>query len=327
MNLPGFITRNFKLKLGCALLAVVTWAGVVYAGNPPQTRTFAVPVPQQPSSIPAGFTLINPIKDLQVRLGGTRNSLDAFQTNDLVVQVRWGVVKHGGTQSLPITITNTDPNVELLDAPTSVQANIDKLGSATVQVTVRITSSPPPGITVNGISTSPSAITVAGPQHELNGLEARVNVDLSAAKANFKAELPVYLYAANGTQLKDLEIANQITLVTVNITLSSNVTSRVVAVIPQLVGRLPGGFVLSAVRYTPLTITLSGPQDLLNAIDSVTTSPISLTGVTNTVTLSVGIEVGTQGVTPSSNVVSVTLVVNAVPTPSPNPTPSPSPSP
>ena len=33
MNIPGFISRNWKLKVGCFFIAFVTWVGVVYAGE------------------------------------------------------------------------------------------------------------------------------------------------------------------------------------------------------------------------------------------------------------------------------------------------------
>ena len=63
-RLPGWVTRNWRLKVGCAILAMITWVGVVYAGNPPETRAIAVHVPQDPSSIPAGFVLVRPVPDI-----------------------------------------------------------------------------------------------------------------------------------------------------------------------------------------------------------------------------------------------------------------------
>ena len=53
VRIPGFIRRNWKLKVLCFFIAFVTWVGVVYAGNPPETKTMSVPVPQSPANIPA----------------------------------------------------------------------------------------------------------------------------------------------------------------------------------------------------------------------------------------------------------------------------------
>ena len=328
MNLPGLVTRNFRLKVGCALLAVVTWAGVVYAGNPPETKTFSVPVPQQTTSIPAGFVLIHPIANIPVKIGGTRDAVNAFDpASNLAIMVGWSKVKSGGAQSLPIRVVNNDSKVEVVDAPTSVQANIDTLASATLPVTVVVTKNPPPGILVTETSTSPSTVSVAGPRHELNGAQARVSVDLSAAKANFQAQIKVYLYGPHGDQLSDLEFVNNQGSVTVNISLTSNFTSRLVPVLPQIVGRQSAGYVVTGVRYSPETVMLSGPQDLLNTIDSVSTSAISISGITQTLTESVPIQVPLSGVTVSATLVTVTILVAPVSTPTPPPTPTPTPAP
>lgn len=321
-NLPGFVTRNFRLKVGCALLALVTWTGVVYAGNPPQTRIKSVPVPQQKSSIPAGFRLIHKVPDLQLRLGGTRDSLDSFDPSDLDINVNWKSVKKGGVQSVPITVVNNNPKVELLDAPSAVQANIDTVTSSVATVNIAITGNPPPGILVTGQAATPSSVAVSGPQHELSGLVARVDVDLSAEKANFQAQLDVHTYDPQGNRLGDVEINPS--KVTVSITLSSSITSRIVAVEPHIVGKVSTGYVLSGVTYSPLILTLSGPQDVLNAIDSVSTSTISINGLTGNVTLSVPVQLP-AGVTASSGLISVTILVTPVAQATPTPTPTPSP--
>jgi YbbR domain-containing protein len=325
VNLPAIVTRNFRLKMGCALLALVTWAGVVYAGNPPTTQTRSIPVPQASTSIPARFVLIHKIPDVPVRLGGTRASLNAFDTSSIEITVHWNNVKRGGVQSIPISVRNTDPKVELLDAPTSVQANIDTKGSVTVPVTIVITANPPPGILIGQQSASPSSVTAIGPQHELEHLSARVNVDLSGQRANYQAVVSLYPYGAADNRLADVELSKP--AVTVTITLSSSITSRVVAVRPAITGKVSSGYVLSGVNYSPQTVTISGPQDLLNTIDAVSTSPISINGLTGNVTVSVPAQSPAAGVTVSSGLITVTLVVTPIPPPTAAPTPAPSPSP
>jgi YbbR domain-containing protein len=323
VKLPGFITRNFKLKVGCALLGLVTWAGVVYAGNPPTTSIKRVPVPQSQGSIPPGFVLIHRIPDLPLRFGGTRSSLDAFDVSTVQVSVHWKSVKRGGVQWIPITVRNTDPRVELLDAPTSVQANVDTTGSVTRPVTIVISGNPPPGILIGQESASPSTLTAFGPQHELKGLSVRVYVDLSGQRSNYQAVLSAYPYSANGTRLADVGLNKS--SVTVTITLSSSITSRVVAVRPAITGKVSSGYVLSGVNYSPQTVTITGPQDLLNTIDFVTTSPISINGLTGNDTSSVPAQSPAAGVTVSSGLITVTVVVTPVSPPTPTPSPSPSP--
>src|SRR5437870_11513666 len=140
MKVPGFVSRNWRLKVACTLLALLTWIGVVYAGNPPETRTVAVHVPQDQSLIPARFVLVHAIPDLTVRLGGSRDSLNAFNPSFVTVSVNWKAVTHAGVQAIPVSISNSDPSVELIDAPTSVQAELDSLDSVSVPVIVVTTT-------------------------------------------------------------------------------------------------------------------------------------------------------------------------------------------
>jgi len=328
MRLPAVLTRNFRLKFGCAVLAIVTWAGVVYAGNPPATRTLAVHVPQQASSIPPGYRLIGSIPDLALRVAGTRNNVNAFDASTLVIAVNWRAVTHGGVQSVPVTITKTDPNVDLLAPPTSVTVDLDRLASVSVQVVIVPSSPPPVGYRTTDMSTSPSTVSVSGPEHELHDLQARVIVDLSNQRANFAAQVNVLVFGSQGERLNDVGVDPH--QVSVSIGIASDLTSRALAVVPHIVGKVASGYVLSGITVSPLTVVLSGPQDLLNGLVSVSTSTISINGLTANDTLTVPVTVsGLSGVTATPGTVTVTLVVTALspPTPTPTPTPSPVPTP
>jgi len=324
MRIPAVLTRNFRLKLGCALLALITWAGVVYAGNPPETRVITVHVPQAASNVPAGFRLINPIPDLSLRFGGTRDHLNAFDPSSLIVTVDWHAVTRGGVQAVPVSVVKSDPNVDLLNPPTSVMANIDTLGSVSVQVGIDATP-PPAGYRTTDQLASPSQVVITGPQHELHNIQARVAVDLTQQRANFQQTLNVLVYDSQGNRLNDVSPTPK--SVAVSIGIASVLTSRAVAVEPKIVGKVASGYVLSGLVVSPPSTVISGPQDLLNGLGSVSTSPISINGFTGTVTLTVAVATGFDGVTANPGTVTVTLQVTALAAPSPTPTPTPTPTP
>ena len=74
MSIPGFIRRNWKLKVGCCVIAFFTWVGVVYAGNPPETKVVSLSVPQSTASIPPSYVLVHAVDPVQVRVGGDQNT-------------------------------------------------------------------------------------------------------------------------------------------------------------------------------------------------------------------------------------------------------------
>ena len=324
MRVPGFVSRNWRLKLACTMLALLTWIGVVYAGNPPETRTVAVHVAQDQSLIPPRFVLVHPVSDITVRIGGSRNNLDTFNTSFLTITVNWKVVTHAGVQSIPVSISNNDTSIELIDAPTSFNAELDSLDSVSVPVTI-VTTTPPQGYVIAAQSTTPDAVTIAGPHRELTGLQARVSVDLTNQKTNFvQDQAPVFVYDAHGNKLSDVGVTPPQVRILVSVAAAQ--TSRASAVVPSVVGHPASGHQLAGITVDPQTVVLAGPQDLLNALDSVSTQAISLNGVFGNITVVVPVT-PPAGVTSTPATVTVTILVSAIPTPTPSPTPSPTVSP
>ncbi len=111
--------------------------------------------------------------------------------------------------------------------------------------------------------------------------------------------------------------------VTVTILVNANITSRSVAVVPTTTGNIPSGHILAGIDFNPPIVVLSGPQNVLNAYNSVPTTQISLSGLTGNETFRVALR-PPAGITAAPSMVTVTLLVNALPTPAPTPTPTPS---
>jgi len=324
VTFPGFITRNFRLKVGCTVVALVTWVGVVYASNPPQTRMVTVPVPQQRNAIPAKFVLVHPVPDVAVRIGAARDKLNAFNPSALTVNVNWNAVTSPGVQSIPISVTSSDPNIELVDPPQSVSADLDILDSTTLAVSPIITHLPPAGYVIASQAAAPDSVTVAGPHLELSGLQAHVNIDLGNNKTNFVQVAAVLIYDSRGTRLSDLTVIPS--SVTVTILVNANITSRSVAVVPTTTGSVAAGHFLAGIDFNPPIVVLSGPQNVLNAYDSIPTTQILLSGLTGNETIRVSLR-PPAGITAAPSMVTVTLLVNALPTPAPTPTPTAGPTP
>jgi YbbR domain-containing protein len=323
MRIPGLIKRNWRLKVGSVLIAFVTWVGVVYAGNPPTTRVLSVPV-HNPQSIPSGFVLVSKLGNVDVRVGGDQNTLTALGPSALTATVDWAAATHAGTYTIPLTITKTDSRIELIDPPTKVLVDLDTLVSVSVPVTILVTNPPPVGYRPGAQQATPSTVAIDGPEHELVGVQARVTVDLSNQKANFQADLRVFAYNASGARLNNVGIDH--TEVSVSIAIEADVTSRTVAVVPRTEGNTSLGHYLVGIFCNPATVVLTGPQDLLNTLQTVTTSPIFLNGITGVYSQSVTV-LPPPGVTASQSKVIVTVEVAALPTPPPTPTPAPSPTP
>jgi YbbR domain-containing protein len=327
MLLPGFLTRNLRVKALASGVALVTWVGVVYASNPPESRTVAVQVPQDPASLPGNFLLASAIPDVQVRISGTRDHVNAFNPNSLRVSAEYKAISRAGVQQLPLHVVNNDANVSIDQVPSSVGADVDVRDSVNVPVTVVRDANPPTGYvaSLSQQTVSPDTVAVIGPQRELTGLQAQVHVNLANQKTNLQGEFKAVIYDRFGRKVNNLAVSNANVTVTINV--SSVITSRSSAVVPKVSGVLPPGRYLSAISSVPLTAVLNGPQDLLNGLDSISTVAIPLAGLTagdHVIQVKLA---PPAGVSAAPDTVSVTLTVAALPTPAPSPSPTPSASP
>ncbi len=326
MRAPALLTRNLRLKALCIIAAMVTWAGVVYAANPPETRIVTVAVPQGSELLPAGYLLANPIPSQQIRISGTRARLDAFDDHSLVVTADYRQIKATGTVAIPLHVVNLDSSVVMGDGdwPHSVTATVDVLDSKILPVTIVANPPPPFGYIVAGEAADPTTVTVTGPRQELSHgvIQARVTLDLSNQKTNLQTERPVLLFDSSNHEIHDLALLKP--TVVVSLELTSTQVSRSTAVVPKTSGQVAAGHQLVGLSVDPPTIVINGPRDLLNALDAISTAVIALDGLSGDTTVQVKIA-PPAGVTATPQIVTVHLhIVALAPAPTPAPTPQPS---
>jgi len=302
----------------------VTWIGVVYASNPPESRTVSVHVPQDQALLPAKFVLAAPISDFQVRVSGTRDAVNGFDATTLRVTVDYGHIVHTGVQQIPVHVVNNDTTVSVDQVPTSVSADVDVNDSFNVPVTVFFDATPPPGYRVTDQSLDHPSVVVTGPSRELTGLAAQVHLNLANQRTNLEGDYKVFLYDRFGRKVGNLGVAPDSVVVT--LTVASVTTTRVSAVSPKITGTPPSGHYLASISADPLSVTISGPQDLLNGLDSIPTQPITIAGLTGDHTFQVKLA-PPAGVTTTPDTVTVTVSIASLPTPTPAPTPTPTPTP
>ena len=277
---PQWITRNLRVKLLAILLALASWVVVVYAANPPDSRQILVHVQQDAQQLPGNFVLAHAINDIGVRISGTREHVDAFPPSSIRATPNFDAIRHTGVQQLPLTVVNTDPNVDLTDVPATVYADVDVLGSTTVPVQVH-TSKTQVGYQIFSVTTDPARVQLIGPQRELQVAQAVVDFNFGNRTNDITQDgIPVIVVdpRSGNKPLTDVTVKEGTVRVTVVI---KPVDGTLVAtVLPQLIGQVAQGHILSAVTADPPTVTVTGPEDLINGYQQIPTSQIPIYGLT-----------------------------------------------
>jgi YbbR domain-containing protein len=298
-------------------------------------------VQQDAQQLPGRYVLSHPIGDISVRINGTRDHVDAFQLSSIRATPNFDAIRRTGLQQLALTVVNTDPNVDISDAPSNVSADVDLLGTTSVKVVVR-TSKTQVGYKIKSATAEPASVQLTGPQHELSFAQAVVDFNFGNRTNTLTQDgVPVLVVdpRSGNKPLTDVTVNDGTVRVTVVIV---PVNGTVVAtVLPQLIGAVAPGHVLIGAPADPPMLTVSGPEDVINGYLLLPTPQIGIYGLTAdhvfTVTLDApqGLSFTlANGTTATSVQVNVHVTIGALPeavvTPtasSPGPSSSASPSP
>jgi YbbR domain-containing protein len=328
MQLPGVLTRNVRLKALAVVLALISWVAVVYAANPPESRTVSVHVPQD-AALPGNYVLAAPIPNVDIRVTGTRDHVNAFDPATLTVSADVRHISHPGIQQLPLSVVNHDRDVDLDNPPTTVTADIDRQASVEVAVKLVITGTPPAGYALGKQTVSPATVFVTGPSRQLQGIRIEARVNLSNRKVTF-GPTPVLITVLDSQGKTVTNLGVSVSQVEVTVPINSVAASRSSSVTPQWTGQVARGFQLVSITAKPFNVVISGNEDQLNGLNTIDTQPISVAGLSSNQTVTVNLA-PPPGITATPDTVVVSIVVapfqTATPTPAPSPTPTAPPTP
>ena len=129
-------------------------------------------------------------------------------------------------------------------------------------------------------------------------------IDVSNITGDFTVDAPLVAYDQNGNRM-EVDIVPESIKATVSVTTPSKEVP--IVVIPN--GEIPNDKAIASISLTHSSVTINGPQDVLDTIDQIEIQlPVyDLTNETNVVTMPINLPSGVRGKDPS--VVSITVVL------------------
>ncbi len=289
-RLGRLLVHNWPLKLAAIVLAVLLYAGLVASQD---SNTFPGLIKVTPLNQPADTVITNQLKDVdQIRYVAPAE-LGPLRAEDFRATVDLTDVKADGNPvSLRVNVTAFDPRVTILEVrPQTIQVVLDQKVSKPVQVVV-VTSDPPAGITIGEIKVDPAKVTITGPSASVNRIvSARVSVTVDASQLNIVRDVKPDLVDERGEVVNGVELSPA--LVHVEVPVYTNLSNRSVPVNPVVTGVPAAGFRVASVEVDPLTVTVEGDQDQLQALVSADTAPVPVSGATRDITAEVAFSLPT----------------------------------
>ncbi len=304
----GVLIHNWPLKLAAIGLATLLYGGLVLSQS---SASLTVVVPVHPRDQPVDTFLLETIRPVtEIRYfspSGVRPISSDFEAFVDLSDVDPGA----GPRSVPIQLQSIDPRVRVFSfEPQVVTVELDRVDRKTVPVQVE-RGDTPATVEVGAITVEPAEVEVIGPTSVLSRVvAARASVIIQPSGINVDQDVELVAIDNVGDAVSQVRLEPSTARVTIPV--FSARQSKVLPVNPQIVGRPAAGFELASATVDPTFVTVEGDIDELEALTTIDTEPIPVTGFSSSRTLEVGLALPTGVVALSAQQVTVEIGVRLV---------------
>ncbi len=302
------IVHNWPLKLAAVGLATLLYGGLVLSES---ASTLDVSIPIDPKGQPSNTFILQDLPPVtEVRYVSPSGARAISSTFTATVDLS-GLVPGSGPKSLPVVVQSIDDRINVIDfTPDFVTVQLDELKTKTVPVTVD-PGTIPEGWAIGTPQFSPTEVDVSGPASVVaNVVAARASPVIQTSGLSIDQSLPLTPIDRLGDAVSPVKVEPD--SARVKISVFPTASSRAVVVHPIVTGDPAAGFEVLTVTVDPLSVNVAGEAERLNALQSIDTEPVSVSGASSTVEMTVGLA-PPDGVTPISvTTVDVTVTFRPV---------------
>lgn len=321
MNL---ITDDWRLKLLAVGLAVLMLGAVAFSQNPPQTKTFNVPLSY---TVGPDLVIINAPTKTPVTVNGLADLVGSMTPDRIQAHVDATKVNPGPDVRLSVVATSLVQGVSAQQPP-PFTASIDRLSVDTLTVQPIAHAGPGWEVTKSEVlcPASPCVVHFSGPASWEVNLKAVAIYSSPIENSSYDVPTwPVVLQQGSATLDQNTFSQNQpqssldVGTVSLHIEARTGTTSRSVALVDSApIHPPPAGYHVTGVVIAPVTVILTGPADKLALVQYLSLPPVDLSSSTTNATFSLQIPFPT-GMSGSVATAKITYLISANPVVSPSP--------
>ena len=272
-----FQAGNLFYKLLAVLLAVLLWG---FASGERQVKSpdrVLEGVPVQTVGLREGLVLVEGPGKVQVTLRGE----SAISVHDLIALVDLSNSR-AGEATLPVQVT-APPVVSV--KPAKIKLRLDNWLEKQVPVEVSLSGRAREGMMTLAPLVRPSQVTLRGGESILASIQrAQVDLELKEADKSISQTLPLRVCDHAGNPIPGVQLYPS--SVEVLVPVIREQPGKMVAVQPNLTGSPTRGYQLAQVKVEPALVKVFAPPEVLARVDHLTTGPVSIQGVKQSVEVS-----------------------------------------
>lgn len=276
---PALRRENVARFVIALALAFGLWAWVEVTNDPEIQRTISN-IPVIPQNLPETLVVTSDVPTVTVRIQGAQSQVQALESGAIQATVDLHDVNAPGIYSRRVRV-QLPSRLRLREViPPEVTIQVDRRAERSgVPVEIILPSELPPNLQILSSRSEPQTVTIRGPEQRVNTV-ARVTapVQISGQTESFRDTVTLVPVDANGIAVPDITVEPSTATVIVEL----RVRGQVRRVIPTIVGadRLAPGYELAGppTVFPSDEVVVEGPESALAAIPYLTTTPIDVTG-------------------------------------------------
>lgn len=278
------LTRNLKYKIIAVILAVFTWLAINNVEDPVYTREFTdVPVTEingeELTDANKAYSYVNGDNTVSFRVKGKTSILNSLTRDDFSAVADLSKLSVTGAVMVDVSCPEY-PSLEIIPVGSStvVQIAIEDLEEKSFNVSVVTNGSVAEDKYVGTGTATPNLITVSGPKSQVDNIEeavAYITVSDTTDTDTVTASSDIVLLDSSGDEIdtSSLTLSQSDVEVTVPI-----YNTKTVPVELNFTGTPADGYTVVSEDYEPKEVTIAGPQEALDQVESITLPDIDISG-------------------------------------------------
>lgn len=274
--MDNILRNNMSIKLISILVAVLLWMYVISEQNPYIIHIYR-DVPVKLNNLDtANFALKEEEAGFKVsvRVRGRRATISELTKSEIKAEVNLRG-RMEGENLIPVAVTVPD-NVELLDInPPEIMVTLETIIEKQVPIVVRLTGTPAGGFAAMDPSAKPGEAVLKGARSVVESVKsAFVSVDISGKNRDVKGNFPLRVVDEKNGEVKNITFRPETVDVIVPIVKKADVE-----VIPKITGSPAGGYAVSDITVVPLTLSVTGENEVVESLNELYTEGLDITGL------------------------------------------------
>ncbi len=302
------LLNNWPLKVAAVGLATLMYGGLALSQN---TQVYAGGIQVRPVNVPPKtFILTGPQPVTTIRYFAP-SGVPVAATSFVATVDLQGVPATGGFVTVPIDVKALDERIRILGYdPSLTSIQLDEVIEKDVPVRVEH-GTVPDGLTLGEMSVVPDMVTITGPKSVVSTVAAvRASVIVQEPPINIDQDVPLVPIDELGNAVSPVDVEPPTARVIMPV--FSDQRSRTLPVNPIITGSPAAGFEIESVTVEPLTALVAGDADDLAKLNQVDTDPIPMTGVSDNLTVRVGLALPTGVVAVDATPITVSIKIRPV---------------